>query len=266
VDENKFCVYVHCDENNSPFYVGSGTLRRANDIPKLNKKDTKRGGDYRERVLSIGFKVKVLVLQCGLSKPDSIELEKFLYDALKPLLTNKRRPTGAKKLDVKFLSQYVYYSEESKTCLKWNLNSSYTTFGEDAGCFNNGLLSIRQTRYLISRVVAELHGLSTDGKLTDHIDGDRCNNKISNIRLVTPSVNSKNRVMNSNNTTGIVGVVYCKVAQTWNAVWCENGKGKAKRFSIKKFGESAKLLAYQHRLSKLMEQGDYTDRHIGEFK
>lgn len=262
----KFCVYIHCDENNSPFYVGSGTLMRANQIPKVNNKDTKRGVRYRDKVLKIDYKVKVLILECNLSKNESIHLEQFLYDSLKPLLTNMRRPSGPKTIDVDLLSQYVYYSEESRTCLKWNFNSRNTIYGEDAGCLNNGIVTISRTKYLISRVVAELNGISTLGKLTDHLDGDRTNNKISNIRVVTPSINNKNKAIRSNNKSGITGVEFCNVTQTWIARWYEDEKCIRKRFSIKKFGDSAKLLAYQYRVSKLAEQGDYTERHIGEFK
>jgi hypothetical protein len=46
----------------------------------------------------------------------------------------------------------------------------------------------------------------------DHIDQDKTNNRISNLRLATNNHadNSQNRTVQSNNTTGCPGVHYCK--------------------------------------------------------
>lgn len=43
-------------------------------------------------------------------------------------------------------------------------------------------------------------------KEIDHIDRDRSNNKISNLRSVTPKDNMKNKSMHKNNTSGVIGV------------------------------------------------------------
>ena len=42
----------------------------------------------------------------------------------------------------------------------------------------------------------------------DHIDRDKTNNKISNLRACTLSQNQRNRKVSSNNTTGLTGVTY----------------------------------------------------------
>ena len=45
-----------------------------------------------------------------------------------------------------------------------------------------------------------------EGDIVDHIDGNRCNNRRSNQRIVSKRENNWNRGMRSNNTTGYVGI------------------------------------------------------------
>lgn len=56
----------------------------------------------------------------------------------------------------------------------------------------------------------------------DHIDQDTYNNSITNLRLVTPRENSKNKPKRRNNTSGITGVSYDKVSNKW-VVRIKNG-------------------------------------------
>lgn len=52
----------------------------------------------------------------------------------------------------------------------------------------------------------------------DHIDHDRQNNRLSNLRVVSPRGNSKNRSMRSDNKSGVTGVYWDKKSQKW---WAE---------------------------------------------
>ena len=51
----------------------------------------------------------------------------------------------------------------------------------------------------------------------DHIDGDRGNNRIENLRDVTNQENAQNITIPSDNTSGTIGVTWCKKNGSWKA-------------------------------------------------
>lgn len=60
--------------------------------------------------------------------------------------------------------------------------------------------------HLAHRIIWQLYyGSESDGQI-DHIDGNGLNNKISNLRSVTPNENMRNCRLSKNNTTGVNGV------------------------------------------------------------
>ena len=58
----------------------------------------------------------------------------------------------------------------------------------------------------------------------DHIDGDRENNRIDNLRACTLSENQMNRKVNSNSTTGYTGVTFMKNKGRFKATIYRNNK------------------------------------------
>ena len=58
----------------------------------------------------------------------------------------------------------------------------------------------------------------------DHINGDRQDNRWSNLRAVTASQNQKNAAMSRNNTSGFVGVHWDKAKSKWCAAITHNYK------------------------------------------
>lgn len=58
----------------------------------------------------------------------------------------------------------------------------------------------------------------------DHIDHDRANNCISNLRVVTKLEQNKNLSLRSDNTSGVVGVTYCNTKGRWRAQIGVDGK------------------------------------------
>lgn len=118
----------------------------------------------------------------------------------------------------------AYSSDEEKTIL-FLLNTKYVVT-EDDGLIchrlKDGSLKLAGTtdrkgyrkmmingkEYYIHRLVwLYCHGIFPRFE-TDHIDGNRTNNRISNLRDVTKSENQKNRKLRSDNKSGCNGVYY----------------------------------------------------------
>lgn len=177
-----------------------------------------------------------------------------------------------------------YYDESSSTCLKWKYTRYNYKFGNvivhkdtDAGClrfYKNGLprnsaISVDNTSYYAHRIVYELVKDVTipKGFMIDHIDGNPHNNNILNLKMVLALENAHNIKKMSHNTSGITGVSYSPVANSWRAIW-HDGEGvqKSKSFSVNKYGEDlAKQLAMNARklaIESLKNDGYlYTERH-----
>lgn len=62
------------------------------------------------------------------------------------------------------------------------------------------------------------YGDIPDGLMIDHIDGDRQNNRIANLRLVTHSENMQNIHCPPKNKHGLRGVQFCKHKKKFRAV------------------------------------------------
>lgn len=93
----------------------------------------------------------------------------------------------------------------------WKVNVGSGYVGKPAGTPSTwGYLriNIRRKRFSAHRVAWFLvHGEWPAGQI-DHIDGDKLNNRISNLRVVTPSLNQLcNTKRRKHNTTGYTGVV-----------------------------------------------------------
>ena len=69
------------------------------------------------------------------------------------------------------------------------------------------------------------HGLIPEGMCIDHINGQKVDNRLANLRLATTAQNMSNRFRcNSNSASGIRGVSLSKRSQKWRAVIMHLGK------------------------------------------
>ena len=51
----------------------------------------------------------------------------------------------------------------------------------------------------------------------DHIDNNKENNNIENLRFATHQENGRNRAIGKNNTSGAKGIAFCKRESKWRA-------------------------------------------------
>ncbi len=91
--------------------------------------------------------------------------------------------------------------------------------GRQVGSISNGYIvfSLFKRLYKGHRVAFALyHGAWPDGHI-DHIDGDRSNNRIANLRAVTQRENNINKAQKRDNTSGCTGVGKTKEGNRWRA-------------------------------------------------
>lgn len=78
--------------------------------------------------------------------------------------------------------------------------------------------------YYVHRVIWEMHnGPIPEGMQIDHIDQNKFNNRIENLRLVDGFDNHKNMPLLKNNTSGCCGVSLRKKLAKWRAFISVNG-------------------------------------------
>lgn len=117
--------------------------------------------------------------------------------------------------------------------------------GEEAGYPNN--IGYRQVMlgckiYSVHRIAWALyHGEQPNGEV-DHINGDRADNRLCNLRLATSSQNNQTRRLSTRNKTGVKGVFRVK----WNKktrwrVAIGHSRGEYHITHFKCFGQAVKL-------------------------
>lgn len=184
------------------------------------------------------------------------------------------------KLEYNAIDRMFFYSEDSATGLKWKSPRDHKKINTDAGYLLKNKdyyhVKVQNKAVLVHRIIMLLNGYDISNKIVDHIDGNKLNNAISNLRLVDLGLNARNRGKCASNTSGFVGVTKMRSSPIthphrwyYAAFWSEDFKLRSKYFSVDKYGEEvAKSLAIKCRvdnLNRLNEIGyGYTDRHICE--
>ena len=122
--------------------------------------------------------------------------------------------TTLTKEEVKQLFDY-----HSDGYLVWKIKSSFrTNKGDKAGSVNSQgyeQVSYKAKKHKTHRLIVLWHGFEL-GDEVDHIDGNKQNNKIENLRIVTKNQNQWNSKTRSDNKSGIKGVQWHKRDCKWS--------------------------------------------------
>lgn len=97
---------------------------------------------------------------------------------------------------------------------------AFSAVGADG--YRRGAIFYRS--YLAHRVAWLIHTGSWPCVRIDHIDGARSNNRFDNLRLAPGSENARNTRRRSDNTSGVTGVIWNKLARKWEAYIAVNSK------------------------------------------
>jgi len=80
-----------------------------------------------------------------------------------------------------------------------------------------GRMTLLGRRYKSHRVAWALHTGDWPIDQVDHINGDRADNRIENLREATQRENSRNMKTPATNTSGVIGVCWDKKRRRWTA-------------------------------------------------
>jgi len=124
------------------------------------------------------------------------------------------------------LKEYLDYNPDTGIFIWKKSNNGFIKEGRKAGSLNsNGYRRIQfmKNELLLHRVAYYMHyGVDPLEKLVDHINGDKADNRIKNLRLVTNQQNLFNKSsLSKRNFSGFTGVFWNKKARKWQSgIWC----------------------------------------------
>ncbi len=153
-------------------------------------------------------------------------------------------------LDASQLRNILHYNPETGE-FRWLVRPAQRIqVGDNAGCLckTHGYVDIRiDNRLYKAHVLAWLyaHG-EWPGRFIDHIDQNRSNNRLANLRLATKAQNAINSKIRRDNTSGLKGVVWDKTRGLWKAqLGSKNGMRFIGRFPTKDQAHAAYCEAAQ---------------------
>ena len=101
-----------------------------------------------------------------------------------------------------------------------HLLDKYTWRINAQGYLANRNINMRFHNFIMNRLDC------SDGKVTDHINQDKLDNRKSNLRLVSKQINAFNSKVRTDNTSGYTGVCWDKGKDMWMSRIHINGHGK----------------------------------------
>lgn len=125
-----------------------------------------------------------------------------------------------KEFCIKTLKELLDYDCESGNLIwKVKLNRSIKV-GSVAGTINKYnkyvIVTINKKKYMAHRIIWAINYGYWPKKEIDHIDHSRSNNKLINLREVTPKENQRNTSLYCNSKSGVMGVNFTKATSRWS--------------------------------------------------
>ena len=139
----------------------------------------------------------------------------------------------------------LYY--KTKTSRKLKIGDVVGT----TNSFGYKVTKIDYKSYRVHRLIFMYH-YGYMPKIIDHIDGNRSNNRIENLREVSQGQNQYNRKIKTSSTSGIKGVYWHKTKQKWVASCAYEGKDNY-------------LGAYLNKDDAIKVVREFREKHHGEF-
>jgi hypothetical protein len=155
-------------------------------------------------------------------------------------------------LDITKLRNLLVYDPVTGV-FTWRNNIGNVKAGSVAGCLNRKgyrYIGVGGSLYRANRLAwAYVHGALPQGQV-DHIDGNRANDSITNLRDVSAETNQRNRKRgNKNSTSCLLGVSYHRQTKKWRAQLCITTTKHLGLFDTEQEAHYAYLEAKQHYLS-----------------
>lgn len=169
------------------------------------------------------------------------ECGNIIYTNRNNLIHNKVKSCGclAKELAKERFKKYNKYIKKDNYYVGYTSNTHkkfYIDF-DDYDNIKEHCWYEMNTGYCATKIngkIITLHKyLMNKGKIVDHINRNKLDNRKNNLRYVNSQQNAMNKSKQSNNTSGVTGVFYCKNRKKWVSQITINKKSYIKRFDTK---------------------------------
>ncbi len=124
-------------------------------------------------------------------------------------------------MNIQKLQEFIHYDPVTGVLIWKKVLSNRTKAGALCGANIDskgyGRVCFDGKQYRAHRVVWALFYGQEPNQQIDHINGNKLDNRISNLRLANNAENSRNCKLSKNNSSGITGVVFHKTANKWLA-------------------------------------------------
>lgn len=227
---------MHKDANNIVRYVGKGSGDRSK---------SRKGRNKLWNIIFKNTKPIIEIVSTELTECEALTLEKKLIEAhIKTICNSKYSHNVAKEINIDELKEYVYYSETSKTGLRYT-KSRYSgrhraclivAKDDEAGSIDkDGYWSIKicGITYKVHRLILELHGIKlSKDDVVNHKDSNPSNNLLSNLELSNTIHNNRNKKLYCSNKTGMTSITTRCVSGINYLIYTVSYLGRRKQFCI----------------------------------